>query len=51
MTAQLIQGNYPSYDQLIPSEYQTRAILPGAVLQAACDRRRSSLVSRAGSSG
>ncbi len=33
MTAQLIQGNYPSYDQLIPSEYQTRAILPGAVLQ------------------
>ncbi|MCY3733335.1 MAG: DNA polymerase III subunit beta, partial [Chloroflexi bacterium] len=33
MTAQLIQGNYPSYDQLIPAEYQTRAILPGAVLQ------------------
>ena len=33
MTSQLIQGNYPSYDQLIPSEYQTRAILPGSVLQ------------------
>ncbi len=33
MTAQLIQGNYPSYDQLIPSEYQTRAMLQGAVLQ------------------
>ncbi len=33
MTAQLIQGNYPSYDQLIPTEYQTRATLPGSVLQ------------------
>ena len=35
MTAQLIQGNYPSYDQLIPNEYQTRAILAGSVLQGA----------------
>ena len=33
MTAQLIQGNYPSYNQLIPSEYQTRAVLPGSALQ------------------
>ena len=33
MTAQLIQGNYPSYDQLIPSEYQTRVVLHGDVLQ------------------
>ena len=33
MTAQLIQGNYPSYDQLIPDQYQTRAVLPGSVLQ------------------
>ena len=33
MTAQLIQGNYPSYEQLIPTDYQTRAILPGATLQ------------------
>ena len=33
MTAQLIQGNYPSYDQLIPSEYQTRAVVAGDKLQ------------------
>ncbi len=33
MTAQLIQGNYPSYNQLIPNEYQTRAVLPGLALQ------------------
>ena len=33
MTAQLIQGNYPSYDQLIPTEYQTRVVLAGDVLQ------------------
>ena len=33
MTAQLIQGNYPSYDQLIPSEYQTRVVLAGDTLQ------------------
>ncbi len=33
MTAQLIQGNYPSYDQLIPTEYQTRVVLPGDTLQ------------------
>ena len=33
MTAQLIQGNYPTYDQLIPSEYQTRVVLPGDALQ------------------
>ena len=33
MTAQLIQGNYPSYDQLIPSEYQTRVVLAGDALQ------------------
>lgn len=33
MTAQLIQGNYPSYDQLIPSEYQTRAVVNGDDLQ------------------
>ena len=33
MTAQLIQGNYPSYEQLIPSEYATRAVLPGDTLQ------------------
>ena len=33
MTAQLIQGSYPSYEQLIPSDYQTRATLPGIELQ------------------
>ena len=33
MTAQLIQGNYPTYDQLIPSEYQTRVVLPGDALK------------------
>ena len=33
LTAQLIQGNYPTYDQLIPSEYQTRVVLLGDTLQ------------------
>ena len=33
LTAQLIQGNYPKYDQLIPSEYQTRAVLRSDELQ------------------
>lgn len=33
MTAQLIQGNYPTYDQLIPTEYQTRVVLLGDTLQ------------------
>ncbi len=33
MTAQLIQGNYPTYDQLIPSEYQTRVVLGGDMLR------------------
>ena len=27
LTAQLIQGTFPTYGQLIPSEYQTRAVL------------------------
>ena len=27
LTAQLIQGTFPAYNQLIPAEYQTRAIL------------------------
>ena len=27
LTAQLIQGTFPAYSQLIPSEYQTRAVL------------------------
>jgi DNA polymerase-3 subunit beta len=30
LTAQLIQGTFPTYNQLIPSEYQTRAILDAA---------------------
>ncbi len=30
LTAQLIQGTFPSYQQLIPSEYQTRATLDAA---------------------
>ncbi len=29
LTAQLIQGTFPSYQQLVPSEYQTRAIMDG----------------------
>ena len=35
LTAQLIQGNYPTYDQLIPSEYQTRVVLPSDQLERA----------------
>ena len=27
LTAQLIQGNFPSYEQLIPAEYQARVVL------------------------
>ena len=51
LTAQLIQGNYPTYDQLIPSEYQTRAVLPSdqlerAVASAAVFARESSGIVR-----
>ncbi len=30
LTAQLIQGTFPTYNQLIPSEYQTRAVVDAA---------------------
>lgn len=51
MTAQLIQGNYPTYDQLIPTEYQTRVVIPvdqlnGHVRRAAVFARESSGIVR-----
>ena len=49
MTAQTDPGQLPQLRPLIPSLYQTRAILPGAVLQVtACVWRR---FARAQSSG